>query len=227
MKLAAIIPAAGQGKRLGSRFPKAFVTILGKPLIVHTLKSLKRSFKFHEMIVAAPPGYSEKLKQILVSHELSEVRVTKGGRTRAESVKRAVQIVSKDSDWILIHDAARPFVTKEAVCCLIRQAKRTGAAALGIPVTSTVKRLDAKRRTIIKTEDRDALVLIQTPQVFKKNHLIRQYEKLGSKALLATDEAALFENSKIKLAFVPGDSKNLKITTPEDIDLFKFYIKRK
>ncbi len=227
MKIAAIVPAAGQGRRLKTRRLKALVSVLGRPLIVHTLRSLKRSFHFHEIIVIVPADRLEDFKNILKRHALGAVRVIPGGRTRAESVKNGVKNVSKVSQWILVHDAARPWVNKHLVHQLIRSAKKTGAATLAIAVTSTVKRVNANQQKIVRTEDRDSLVLTQTPQVFKKSQLIRRYQVLGPKALLATDEAALFDGSRIKVSVVPGDERNIKITTPQDVDLFKFYMGRK
>ncbi len=224
MKIAAVIPAAGHGKRLKSIMPKALVSVLGQPLLVHTLKGLKKSFRFHEIIVAVPANRVENFKNILKRHSLTGVRVIRGGRTRAESVRNGVWNVSEACEWVLVHDAARPLVNKRLVRRLIRSAKKTGAAIAATPVTSTVKRTDAKSKTVLNTEDRDSLYLAQTPQVFKKVHLMKRYEILGPRALFVTDEAALFENSPIKVSVIPGDDRNIKITTPEDIKLFKFYL---
>ena len=227
MKIAAIIPAAGQGRRLKTRRLKALIAVLGRPLLVHTLMGLRRSFRFHEMIVVAPADQIEKFKNILRRYSLNSVRVIRGGRTRAESVRNGVEKVSETCEWVLVHDAARPLVNRRLVHRLIRSAKKTGAAILAVPVTSTVKKVDVKNKMILRTEDRDTLALAQTPQVFKKDPLMRRYEILGPQALFATDEAALFDGSRTQVSVVPSDESNIKITTPQDIDLFKFYLRKK
>ncbi len=225
MKIAAVIPAAGQGKRLGSKMPKALVPILGRPLLVHTLTNLKGSFRFHEMIVAVPAQQIKNFKETLKRHKLGGVHVIAGGLTRAGSVKNGLKNVSKNCEWVLIHDAARPLVSSRLVQNLIRSAKKTGAAIVAMPVTSTVKRV--KRSRILKTEDRGSLYLAQTPQLFRKKLLVSRYRALRSEAFLATDEAALFDRSRIKVMVTVGDQRNIKITTPQDIDLFKFYMGKK
>ena len=179
------------------------------------------------MIVAVPAGQAEKFRALLKRYSLGDVRVVQGGRTRAESVRNGVLSVSEDCQWIMVHDAARPLVSKRSVRRLIHSAKKTGAAILIAPVISTVKRMDARHKYILRTEDRSSLVLAQTPQIFKRDLLMARYQALGSKALLATDEAALFDGCQIKVNVVPGDERNIKITTPTDIDLFKFYMEKK
>ena len=226
MKITAIIAAAGQGRRLKTRRLKALVPVLGRPLLIYTLKGLKKSFSFYEMIVVAPTGRVEDFKSILRRHSLGSVRVIRGGRTRAESVRNGVRNVSKVSQWVLVHDAARPWVNARLVRRLIRSVKKTGVATLAIPVTSTVKRVDAIHKNIARTEDRGSLILAQTPQVFKKDLLMKRYRILGPKALSATDETALFDGSMTRVSVVPGDERNIKITTVQDLDLFKFYLRK-
>ena len=224
MKVAAIIPAAGQGRRLGSKTFKPFVRIFGKPLLVHTLESLKESFNFSEIIIATAPSRLEETLGLLRRHRIRGVRVVLGGKSRAESVRNALFTVSGDCEWVLVHDAARPFVDRSQVKKLLRAALMTGAAILAAPVTATVKRVDGQK-TVLNTEDRDSLFLAQTPQVFRKDLLVRRYDELGPAALGRTDEAALFDRSRTQVRAVLGDLRNIKVTTPEDIELFKFYYK--
>ncbi len=226
MKVAAIVPAAGLGKRLKTKRLKPFVEILGKPLLAHTLVNLKKSFHFEEIILAVSPSQSGKIHRLLQRFGLSDVKVVVGGKTRAASVRNGVKGVSKDCGWVLVHDAARPLVTKALVKRLISSAKKSGAAICGLPATATVKKIDAKKRAIIKTEDRRGIYLAQTPQVFKKQLLLGRYQKLGRKAFQATDEAALFDGTRVRVNIVQGDVRNVKITTLEDIELMKFYLKK-
>ena len=126
VKITAIVPAAGQGKRLKTRRLKALVPVLGRPLFVHTLKGLKKSFRFHEIIVVVPFYRAKDFRNLLRRHSLGGVRVIRGGRTRAESVRNGVQSVSEVSDYVLVHDAARPWVEKGSIHRLIRSAKKNG-----------------------------------------------------------------------------------------------------
>lgn len=227
MKIAVIVPAAGQGRRLKTKQPKAFVPLLGKPLLIHTLTNLKRSFSFKEMIVAAASSQLKSVRRFLARYRLNGVRVVPGGRTRAESVRNAVVSLSNKCEWVLIHDAARPFVSLDLVRRLIKSARRTGAAICALPATATVRRIDPKKGIALGTEDRESLVLVQTPQVFRKRLLLERYQRLGKKALSATDEAALFDGSAVKVSVIPGDSRNIKVTTKDDLKLCEFYLKKK
>lgn len=226
MKVAAIVPAAGQGKRLKGKTPKPLVRIFGKPLFIHTLVSLKRSLRFHEIILVADPSQVKSMKRSLWRYGLENIRVVAGGKTRAASVRNAVLKVSLGCDFVLIHDMARPLVGEALVRKLLSAARKTGAALCAVPATATVKKIDAKRSCVVRTLDRRLLYLAQTPQVFRKSLILRRYEVLGKKALQATDEAALFDGSKTVVKLVPGDPKNIKITTKDDIELFKFYLTR-
>ena len=225
MKIAAIVPAAGHGRRLKTKTFKPFIRILGKPLLVHTLESLKKSFDFTEIIVAAAPAKLDETLALLRQHQFRGVRVVLGGRNRSGSVRNALLNVSGDCDWVLVHDAARPFVDGVLVRRLLNAARATGAAIAATPVTATVKRSNTRKDVIFKTEDREHLFLAQTPQLFRKGLLVKRYRELGAKAFLCTDEAALFDRSRVRVKLVPGDPKNIKITGPEDIKLFKFYSK--
>ena len=220
MKIAAVVPAAGLGKRFRSKIPKLFVSLHGKPLLVHTLQRLIRCFNFEEMVVLVGQADLKNVQRLLKRHGLGEVRLVVGGVTRADSVRRGVENVSKNCDWILVHDGARPFVDKKLVLNTILAAKITGAALCAEPVTSTVKRVDLKRGVVLSTEDRRLLYLAQTPQVFRQDLLVARYKILRKKALAATDEAALFDGSGISVRVVAGHAKNIKITTVDDLELF-------
>ncbi len=226
MRVAAIVPAAGRGRRLKAGKPKPFVEIFRKPLLIHTLSSLQKSFGFTEIILAAPSGQIQSMRGLLDKHGFWNVRIVAGGKTRAESVYCCLVAVSDKSDWVLVHDAARPLLSKNLINRLLQAARRTGAAICAAPVTATVKRVDRARMQIIKTEDRNSLYLAQTPQVFRKEILTKAYGRLGKKAFLATDEAALLDGSPVRVKVISGEAKNIKITTPDDLELMKFYLKK-
>lgn len=225
MKITAIVAAAGSGVRLKKKKPKALVYVGGKPLFLHTLENLTKAGSFSEIILLVPPGHLKAFATVLKKHRWTQVKIALGGKTRAASVYNGLQCVAHDCSWVLIHDAARPLVTKAILKRLTDRIKKKNCTAVlcGVPVNATVKRVNLKSSEIIGTENRESLFIAQTPQVFKKEVLLRRYSALGSKAFQATDEAALFDGTTVKVFFVLGDNRNIKVTTPEDMELFKGY----
>lgn len=218
MRVAAIIPAAGAGKRLKTALPKVFVRLAGRPLLLHTLTRLGRAYSFSEWVVVIEKRQIQNARRVLKRVPgLRNLKIVEGGASRAESVWKGLQAVSNSSDWTLVHDAARPLVSRRLVASLLKEARRTGAAICGLPASATVKRVDIKKGVIQNTEDRKTLYLAQTPQVFRKDLLVARYRKLGKKAFSATDEAALFDGTAVKVRMVLGDPANIKITVPQDL----------
>ena len=227
MRVAALVPAAGRGRRLGNKTPKPFIKILGKPLLVYTLENLNKAGPFHEIIVAVEKGRVRSTEALLKRWGLGSARVVAGGSTRAESVRQAVFSVSDDCELVLVHDAARPAVSARCVRGVIQAAKKSGAAVCALPATATVKLGGPRFGKVFRTLDRRRIYLAQTPQVFGRKKLLERYRLLGKKALTATDEAALFDGSGAAALLVPGEAGNLKITTAEDLRLFRFYLRQK
>ncbi len=226
MRVAAIVPAAGKGRRLGAKVPKAFVRVGGKTLLAHTLERLARSFRFDELVVVGDRSQLEPLKRIVRSVR-SDTKVVAGGRTRAESVLNGLRAVSERCDWVLVHDAARPMVSSETIRRTILAARRSGGAISASPVSSTVKNVDRRRSVILGTQDRSRIYFAHTPQVFSRRLLLNRYRRLGPAALARTDEAALFDGSSLRVALVEDQPDNLKITTPLDLTVFRFYLGRR
>jgi 2-C-methyl-D-erythritol 4-phosphate cytidylyltransferase len=224
MSVAAIIPSAGRGRRLGARCPKPFVLVRGLPLFVHTVLRIQRAFSFKEILVALHPSRKKAAGAWLRRCGLTAVRLVNGGKTRAESVRNAVRHVSEGCEWVLVHDAARPLVNRELVKRMIRGARQSGAAVCVVPVTATVKRVNPEKKTVLRTENRSVLFLAQTPQVFKRSLLADRYRRLGARAFRCTDEAALFDGTRVKVNAVIGDEKNIKVTTLEDLRLLDYYL---
>jgi len=201
-----LVPAAGDGTRLGSSLPKALVPLGGRPLLSVTL-SIFDGIPFHRGVVTAPASQLEAVEK--AAHR--RFPVIAGGATRAESV--AIGVAHLDPgprDFVVIHDAARPFVSREEVERVIAAAEESGAAIAVIPVADTLKRWDGAR--IVGTVDRDEITAAATPQVFRGDLLRRALE-----ALPATDEAARCEALGIAVAAVPVSRLAFKITYPEDL----------
>ena len=221
----AIVPAAGHGRRLKNKIPKPFISVLGQPLLVRTLRNLLRAYPFREMVVMIEKNHLAMARKVLNRHHLTQVLVAEGGATRAHSVKKGLGFLSTKSPWVLIHDGARPLVNRTLVLKTLKAARPTGAALCAVPVTATVKRVRPGAGQVRATEDRRSLVLAQTPQIFRKDLLWARYRALGEAAMKATDEAALFDGSAVPVGVASGDVRNLKVTTREDLELLKYYLK--
>ncbi len=224
-RVTAILPAAGKGRRFGTKTSKLFFKIGGKPVLYYTLKNLSRAYPFAEILVAADPDSFREIARIAVPLKIKNFKIIAGGATRAESVLNALKQASDSSEWALVHDAARPLVTGKIVKDVLRAAQKTGGAITAVPATATVKRVG--KSGITGTEDRQSLFLAQTPQVFKRKALLERYRALGKKALSLTDEASFFDGTALRVQIAEGAVSNLKITTPEDAQLFRFYLQNR
>ena len=213
MKTTAIIVAAGTGSRFGSETPKQFLTLAGKPIVVHTIERFAAAPSVDAIIAVVPTQYVTELGGLDVS---KPIRVVTGGRTRAESVSNGLNSVEPGMEIVAVHDGARPFVSIEEIEKTIAKARETGAACLVGEVTDTVKTIRGDQ--ITDTLDRTKLRRALTPQVFKVELLRRAFE-LGDLDDFVTDECYLVEKLGHPIAFVEGSSRNIKITHPEDIAL--------
>ncbi|MBA3417853.1 MAG: 2-C-methyl-D-erythritol 4-phosphate cytidylyltransferase [Geodermatophilaceae bacterium] len=213
MTVAAIIPAAGSGKRLGGDTPKAFRLIAGTTLLRRSVDAVATSVD--SVVVAVPPHWCVAAQAALAG-AACPTAVVVGGATRQESVFVALTALAPSVDVVLVHDAARPLMPPAVVAAVVA-AVHAGAAAVvpAVPVPDTVKSVDAAGR-VIATVDRTALVAIQTPQGFRRDVLERAH---GVASAVATDDAALVEALGIPVVTVPGHPAGFKITTPYDVVL--------
>ena len=224
--IAVIIPAAGTGKRIQSAkkaaVGKAFLSINGNPIIFYTLNKFIRLPRLNEIIIAVNKNdwmYANKLikryKAGLSGKERNiEIKVVKGGKERVNSVGNALNKVKKESEIILIHDAARPMVKTEDIIKLVKSVRKYNAAILAVPVVDTIKEVSEKmfvRRTI----PRKILWAAQTPQGFRKDILLKAYQWVSMRGI--TDDASLAEKLGGRAKIVQGSYDNIKITTPADM----------
>ncbi len=219
----AVVPAGGTGARMKSRRPKQYLSLSGAPLLVHTLRALLDSGTTDGVVLAVPADRIAATRRLLHRHHISRVLdVVAGGAERQESVWRGLQAVPIDVHWVVVHDAVRPFVTRDLVARVLAAARRHGAATCGLPVRETVKRVRGK--TVEATLDREGLWLIQTPQAFNRDLLWEAHEKARRDGFTGTDDTALVERLGGRVAMVPGLPQNLKITTPEDLKVARLWL---
>jgi 2-C-methyl-D-erythritol 4-phosphate cytidylyltransferase/2-C-methyl-D-erythritol 2,4-cyclodiphosphate synthase len=221
MQVAAIIAAGGRGVRFGAERPKQFHDIGGRSLLELSVAALAASDRIQEIIVALPEEHVDAGGKTLKAAIGRPVTVVAGGARRQDSVANAFAKTSKTSDIIVIHDAARPFVTRDVIDRAIDGAQRHGAVIAAMGVRDTVKQTAAVAedgaRLIRATIPRDSVFLAQTPQAFRRDILARALSE--GREVDATDEAMLVERLGVPVHVVEGDSRNVKITTREDLDL--------
>ncbi|MEW6314353.1 MAG: 2-C-methyl-D-erythritol 4-phosphate cytidylyltransferase [Pseudomonadota bacterium] len=222
-KYFALIPAAGSGSRMGGELPKQYLPLAGKPMLYHALKTLVRHAAIARVYVVLAPDDT-----IFAQHDWRELfgfggklqPLYCGGTQRAASVLnglRAARGEIGDDDWVMVHDAARPGLTQELLDRLIAEVGDDAAGGLlALPVADTLKRGDAGAR-VVRTEARDELWGAQTPQMFRYALLVRALA--ATDPAVATDEARAVEGLGLHPKLVRGDSRNLKVTYPQDMQL--------
>jgi 2-C-methyl-D-erythritol 4-phosphate cytidylyltransferase len=210
VSVAALVPAAGSGVRMGGDRPKALLPLAGEPLLVHAVRALRTAPSVDRIVVAAPPADVADVTALLTSYD---VVVVPGGPERQDSVRRALAALSSEVDLVLVHDAARA-LTPPALVESVVAALRAGAEAVVpvLPVTDTVKRVDGNR--VISTVDRSHLRSVQTPQGFQRSVLEQAH---AQDVAGATDDAALVERLGRTVLTVPGDVEAFKVTRPLDL----------
>ena len=216
-RVAAIIPAAGRGVRMGGKTPKQFLTLGGLPLLIHTLRVLDIADEVHEIIVVAPETDLAYCREIVgTTYRFTKViRVVQGGAQRQDSVRNGLRAIDNHFGFVLVHDAVRPFLTRAMITQSVEAANRHGASVIAVPMRDTVKRV-TNEDMVESTLDRECLWLAQTPQVFRTDLLRDAHEHGILDAIQATDDAALVERLGHPVAIVQGSAENMKITRPED-----------
>jgi len=213
----AIIAAAGQGTRMAGKRPKQFLELAGTPILFHTLKAFEQCDVIQEIIVVIPPQESAGFLSLANKFGLRKLaRVVPGGATRAQSVLHGLQAVREaTAEIIAVHDGVRPFVTTDEIARTVYAASREGAAILVTAPVDTIK--EVRDGSVVKTLKRDELRSALTPQCFRYTLLRRAFEEADVTDPELTDESSLVERLGVKVAFVEGSSRNIKITREEDL----------
>lgn len=212
----AIVPAGGLGARMGSRRPKQYLRLGRVPILVATLRALGRARGLAGIVVAVPEARVAATRRLLTRLRVPKIlEVVAGGADRQESVWRALQRIPEGADRVVVHDAVRPFVDA-ALVERVLAAAAAGAATCGVPVRETVKRV--RDGAVEATVSREGLWLTQTPQAFTRAVLWEAHDKARRDGFAGTDDAVLVERLGVTVTMVPGLPRNLKITTPEDLE---------
>jgi 2-C-methyl-D-erythritol 4-phosphate cytidylyltransferase len=219
MKNAAIIVAAGDGKRFDSRVLKQFLNLNGRPVFLWSVEAFASIKSFKQIIAVVPPDMVESLS---LKYKTGLI-CTVGGNERFDSVKNGLALIGDDIDFIAVHDAARPLISKKDILSVLKKAVKTEAAVAVEKAKDTVKLVSAAGGYVLRTLDRAFLRNAQTPQIFKTELLKRAYsEKIAAGT---TDDSQLVENLKIKVSAVETKFPNFKITTKQDFELAEKILK--
>lgn len=217
-KCTAIVLAAGQGKRMGTKIQKQYLDIAGKPVLYYSLRAFERSKIIDEVVLVAGAGQTDYCeKEIVSKYGFQKVKaIVEGGAERYHSVMNGLRCVK--GGYVFIHDGARPFVTEDILERVYQEVLQEKACVVGVPVKDTIKMAD-ENGFVDRTPDRSRLWQVQTPQVFETELIRNAYEKLMEQSeVIVTDDAMVVEQmSGNKVKLVTGSYNNIKITTSEDL----------
>lgn len=220
-----IIPAAGQGKRMGAGKNKLLIELNGMPVFIHTLLIFEKDKECSGIFLAIHPQDEAEFKSLLKKYAITKVkRLVPGGKERQDSIYHALKTVSGDG-IILVHDAARPFIKKEYIHRLVETSQKTGAAIIGVPAKDTMKIV--RDQVVSETVERSSLWVVQTPQAFRIPLLQRAYQKAEEEDFIGTDDSSLIERLGQPVTIVEGDYDNIKLTTPEDLFFAEAILKKR
>lgn len=216
--LSVIIVAAGTSSRMG--FDKLMVSLLDHPIVEHTINAFYMDEDVNEIIVVGPENrFNPKKFETVIP-----IKRVDGGENRHDSVANGLAAVSPDSDYIAVHDGARPLITPNTISEVLRAAQEHGAASAARRVTETVKRAN-EQQFITESVERENLWLMETPQIFRKDLLLKAYDAVMQSGTLVTDEVSALEMIGVPTYLVANPTPNLKVTYPEDINLAEILLR--
>ena len=228
LKTVAIIPAAGAGVRMQTNRPKQYLDLDGRPVLARTLERFQACPVINSIILVTPEQDVEYArKEIVETYGLTKVgKVVAGGERRQDSVRLGLEAWDGQNGLVLIHDGVRPLVPANLIVRVIDVAKENRAVITALPAKETVKEID-ENALVMKTYDRQKICLVQTPQVFRYEDILMAHRHAVKEDWEeVTDDALLIEKVGIPIKLVEGSEDNIKVTTPQDLELVKFLLKR-
>jgi 2-C-methyl-D-erythritol 4-phosphate cytidylyltransferase len=217
LKTVAIIVGGGQGKRIKGKLPKQFLSLRGKPILVHTVEKFERCKLIDEIILVVPEDYMSYCSQAIVD-KFGYGKVKKivcGGRERQDSVYQGLKACPKGTSTVAIHDAVRPLISPNIISQSIKLCLEKKAVVVAVPPKDTIKR--GEEGLVVTTLNRDKMWLIQTPQVFEYKLILDAHQKAKKEGFWGTDDSILVERLGKEVAILEGEFENIKITTAEDL----------
>lgn len=225
MRTVAVIPAAGKSKRIGGLVPKQFLLFKGKELIAYTLEVFQKCSLIDEIVVSTSEEYFKRLNKIIKEYKITKLKaIVNGGKERQDSVFNAISSLSiRKTDLVAVHDAARPLLPEAVLLNAIKTARKKGNAVVCIKARDTLMK---GKKTVESYLNRTEYYYVQTPQIFKYSDLWYALELAKSQQFYGTDESMLMKRAGFRINIVEGSPLNFKITTQDDLLLFKALIKK-
>jgi 2-C-methyl-D-erythritol 4-phosphate cytidylyltransferase len=223
-KIVAIVPAAGLGKRFGEGTNKPFAMLGDKPVLIWALEALSSMPDIQEIIPVVKESDMQYVIDLFDQYEMSKVRrIAPGGRERQDSVFHGLKLVDDRRSVVLVHDGVRPLIEPHVIDVAINQLKGHDGVVVGVPVKDTIKEADGC--TVRQTLKRGTLWAIQTPQIFPFHTLYSAYERAMEESFYSTDDSALVERYGGRIKVSMGSYTNIKVTTPEDLQVAEIFLK--
>ncbi|MGL5347086.1 MAG: 2-C-methyl-D-erythritol 4-phosphate cytidylyltransferase [Peptostreptococcaceae bacterium] len=214
-----VIVAAGSGSRMKMNINKQFIKLNEKEIIAHTIEKFYNHKNIDEIVVVIKEEEASYFKsEILKKYNFNNIKIAFGGNERQDSVYNGLKALNENCEIVLVHDGARPFISHQIINSCIEEAKNYNAVVVGVPVKDTIKVIN-ENNDIVDTPERSKLWAVQTPQTFNYNILIKSYEDAFKDKFYGTDDAMLVERIGYKVKMIEGSYNNIKVTTPEDIEI--------
>lgn len=226
MKVAAIIPAAGKGRRMGHPFPKHYIRLEDRPILAYTIEAFEKCTGVNQVFVVVMSGEEEYcLKEVVERYGFKKVlKIVIGGERRQDSVYNGIKELDEDTDIVVVHDGVRPFVSPELINETVKLAMYVDGVVAALPVKDTIKEISPDG-FIKGTPERESLWNAQTPQTFKKRIIEEAFERAFTDNFSGTDESSLVERLGGRVKIIEGSHENIKITTKEDLLLAEFILR--
>ncbi|WP_069999889.1 2-C-methyl-D-erythritol 4-phosphate cytidylyltransferase [Cellulosilyticum sp. I15G10I2] len=218
-KVSVVIVAGGSGKRMGLAIKKQYILLKEKEILAHTIEAFENCEFINEIIlVVAEEDIDYVQENIVIRYDLNKVKkIAAGGSERQDSVYNGLLKVDRDTNYVMIHDGARPFISKKVILNCLKKAKETGASIVAVPVKDTIKICDTKTHQVEQTPNRDTLWAVQTPQIFSFELLMKAYQHAKANHLQVTDDSMIVEALGKEVYITQGEYTNIKVTTAEDL----------
>lgn len=216
---AVIIVAAGTGSRMKVNINKQFIKLNDKEIITYTIEKFYNNKNINDIVIVVKEDEAEFFKkEILDKYSFNNIKIAYGGKERQDSVYNGIKVLDKNCKYVLVHDGARPFVNEDIINRSLEEVQKYKSVVVGVPVKDTIKVVN-NNNDIVDTPNRSTLWSVQTPQTFDYNVIKRAYEDAFNNNFYGTDDAMLVERIGYTVKMIYGSYNNIKVTTPEDIDM--------
>lgn len=220
-----ILPAGGLGKRMGSKIPKQLLPLNGKPVYRYALETFAQMDEIAEVVLAVPADWKSHFEKELQNFRFAhKLKLVIGGKERWESVRNGIEALSKEIEFVLVHDVARPLISHSLILQVLEMLETKGSCLVARQAVDTVKMVESGK--VERTIPRENVYLAQTPQATRVEIFKKLYKKIDENPLgfLPTDEASILEHFGEPVYIVPGNSQNDKLTTPADLKRFELFL---